>query len=406
MIFDKKIKEEYFWLLNYKNFGQYSRERTILMCMDALDKIDSNNWIIVFDEPDLQNKKNNAKSMIQLEIVSKIMIYIEDLAIISESLLKGENYYKLLDPLDTKRERILNFLGFRKKRDVGRIIEEFFSKMNTLTIEELCKIMSYKIPNNLDFDKECINLLTKMIHSDVEEVRRIFKLIDKFSDEHHPAFRRYKHAGLPFFYRPNLEQDSEFLKKFDFSSVIAVKKQEPFQDMKALPFSNDVKEGYGIMIQSIRKLLLRIIDNRIGCIQRGIDWAIPTTTFSVPLFSMDELKKMKMKSEKYMNDNPPKNLFGNYSLHLNLSGESWYKKLPEFLAECRQIGQLEKEFKEKIDKELNIDKPSPKYHIFLDLFVSESVNLTSSCTCNLHNDLRWSTASCLGILNILPPSVT
>ncbi|MGI0074033.1 MAG: hypothetical protein ACREA3_09505 [Nitrosotalea sp.] len=344
MIIDKKIEQEYFLLRNYQETGQNTRELSLRMCFEALEKIDSNNWFVKFEEPNLQNKKNNAKCLIQLEIISKIMFYIEDLAIISESLLRGTNYYELLDPADTNTD------------DIGKLIKNFFSKMDLLSHDELCKIMSYKIPNTSNFDKECIELLTKMINADIEETRRILKLIGIFGKEHHPVFRRYKHAGLPFIFRINMEQDLEFFKNFDFSSAVLVKEHEPFRDMQVIPYSEDVIEGYKIMIKDIRKFLRRIIENRIGCIQREVDWIIPTTSFSVQLFSMDELRKIKSKSEKYLSDNPPKNTSFNFNFHLNLKNDSWYKKLPEFLKECRRIGQMEKEIQEKIDKEFKIGK--------------------------------------------------
>ena len=67
------------------------------MNFDALERIKTNAWFYKFEDENIDAETIKVKSMIQHEIIAKIMIYIEDLAIISESLLRGVSYYTLLD---------------------------------------------------------------------------------------------------------------------------------------------------------------------------------------------------------------------------------------------------------------------------------------------------------------------
>ena len=86
------------------------------MNFDALERIKTNTWFYKFEGENIDAETIMVKSMIQHEIIAKIMIYIEDLAIISESLLRGVSYYALLDEKETSEET----------SDVGDMLEKFF----------------------------------------------------------------------------------------------------------------------------------------------------------------------------------------------------------------------------------------------------------------------------------------
>ena len=62
-------------------------------------------------------------------------------------------------------------------------------------------------------------------------------------------FGRYKHAGFPIL--PELQITDgmrEPLKKFDILSAVPVNEDDPFKEPKIIPFSNDILEGYLVVV--------------------------------------------------------------------------------------------------------------------------------------------------------------
>ncbi|MDH3313002.1 MAG: hypothetical protein OEM28_07635 [Nitrosopumilus sp.] len=177
---------EYILLRNYLELTNTSRGLLLRMDFDALEKIESNTWFHKFEGEDIEKGKRIVKSIIQQEIIAKIMIYIEDLAIISESLSRGVNYYTLLDKKETPE-------GIQ---DVGDILKEFFESIDKLSQKDFSKIMSLGNPEGYAINGEEKQLLEKALEFEKEEYTKTFKKLKDFGTEHHAVFRRYKHAGF------------------------------------------------------------------------------------------------------------------------------------------------------------------------------------------------------------------
>jgi len=232
---------EYFLLRNYKNLGLTSRKQLTEMCFTVIENLETPNsfWTFGGSTEEQQRSLRQTQSRIQLEIISKIMYLIEDMVIIAESLRQKRSYYSFL------------------KEDVGELVGNFIKNLDSLTFEELCTIMGYVIPTAENTDKDCLELLQKHVKSNIDEIKSGLKMIGDFGKQHHPVFRRYKHAGVPAI--PGLLHPNapDFLKSFDFHMLVMTG-DDPLNDLKIIPYSKDVLEGYKIVFNSAQKIVYEL----------------------------------------------------------------------------------------------------------------------------------------------------
>jgi hypothetical protein len=335
---NKDEELEYILLRNYLELTDTSRGLLLKMDFDALNKIDSNTWLHKFEGDEIDKQKRIVKSIIQQEIIAKIMIYIEDLAIISESLLRGVNYYSLLDKKETSE-------GIQ---DVGDILKKFFENIDQLSESDFAKIMSYGQPNDYAINDEEKQLLEKALQFEKEEYYRIFKILKDFGSEHHAVFRRYKHAGFPM--APGLrliEPLPKFLKNFDFISYVSVK-NDPFDEPRILPFSDKVIESYHIIIHGIQDVLKDVISNKKSEIQRRKKLP-PICWHTAFKFSLNERKKFEAILQRHIEQNPPTKTEFNINI-TTTEQNGWYSKLDEFLEECKKIKNKDSEYKKSLSE--------------------------------------------------------
>ena len=295
------------------------------MNFDALERIKTNTWFYKFEGENIDAETIMVKSMIQHEIIAKIMIYIEDLAIISESLLRGVNYYALLDEKETSEET----------SDVGDIMKKFFKNIEHLSENDFAKIMSLGDPQDYAKDNEEKQLLEKALKFEKEEFLEVFKKINDFGIEHHKVFRRYKHAGFPMIPGfPTPKPLPDYLKTFEFVSFVFVNKN-PLDEPRILPFSDNVIKMYGIMIAGIQSILSDVINNKISelkqCKKRP-----PICWHTAPKFSSEERKKFETILQRHNESNPPTDI--NFRINPKTAKRSeWYSNLDNLLEECEQI---------------------------------------------------------------------
>lgn len=278
MNLDEKTELEYLLLRNYKENGIIGRDYLLTIPFVALEQVEEDKWYIKIDE----NENSKFKRFIQIDIISKIMMYIEDLAILSESLLLQCNFYDLLDCMD-----------------IGKMTGRFFEKINRISDEQIYKIMSYATPNQIKLDDKSIIIYDKHLHSNVKEVKRILREIGDFGSNNHTLYKRFKHAGIPIFNGNISYSTAGFLRDFEFVSMIPFG-PNPLSDIVPIPFSKQALDGYHIIIRGLQLILGDIVQNRIICIQRNIDGLIPDRRYDVTALSIEEAKANSMK--KIVND--------------------------------------------------------------------------------------------------------
>ena len=320
------------FLSNYLKYTHFTRGMLLKMDFDALEKIQSNTWFYKFEGDNVDEQTTMVKSIIQLEIIAKIMIYVEDLAIIAESLLKGVNYYTLLDKKETPKG----------VQDVGDIVQKLFEKMKHLSKNDFAKIMSFGDPKDYAENDEEKQLLEEALKFEKNEFLKLFKKIKDFADEHHAVFRRYKHAGFPMV--PGLRFTGSlpgYLKFFTSTSLVFVN-EDPFYNPKVLPFSDKVIEMYRNIIGGIQAVLEDIIHNKLYEI-RQLKKRPPICYHPNFAFSPEQHKKFKTIFQRSDESNPATNIKFDMNVRTTEKSE-WYSNLDNLLEECDKIKKINEEY--------------------------------------------------------------
>ena len=321
---DVRIRKDYLLLRNYNENILPMREILLKTAMNSISEIEENKFSIASFSG---KEKIKAKSFFQMDIISGIMMYIEDLIILSESFRRGIPYYKLLD------------LSDENQKDVGKTIAGFFESVSSFSDGEFCKIFGYNDPGQLDLREEEMNLAKKVIQKNITEVRRMFVQIEKFGKTHHPVFRRFKHAGAPLIpgAMETVQGDSP-LSSFDSYTSVSDGK-DPFEDIIIIPLSKDVLMGYHIIINGIQTCLQDLIRNQIICIERHLTGILPVEHYFLESFSEKEKVLYKKIIDEFYDKHP---IHPNDQRHFHfnpiISKEKimWYHDLPDFLRECKE----------------------------------------------------------------------
>jgi len=322
---DPEIQKDYLLLRNYLENVFTMRGILLKDSMNSLKNIQNDTFSLVTFRG---IEKIKLESVFQMDIISKIMMYIEDLIIISESFRIETPYYKLLDISD------------ENEKDVGKIIKYFFKNVNSFSDEDFFKIMSYVDPEQLDLEENEKNLVKKNIELNILELKRIFNQIGDFGKTNHPVFRRFKHAGAPLV--PGaISKDSKStpLSNFDSYTMVSIG-SDPFENVIPIPFSEDIWDGYSIIIRGIQLLLKDMLTHRIACIERNLTGIIPNEYYSPKDFSEEEVKNSGKIFENFCEKNPSNitDELKNFNFKVDVKKEeiAWYLNLPEFLKECKQ----------------------------------------------------------------------
>lgn len=265
---------------------------------------------------------------------------IEDLAVISESCRQKKGFYKLLDKSTSES-------------DLGDLIKDFFDNLKKFPDEEFRKILSYMEPDKINADKHSIQFLKKYQKNNIKGIKNMFNLISQFGKEHHPIFRRYKHAGVPI--HPGIKVDTtELHSKINFETFVGISQgEDPILDSYVLPYSIEVILGYKIIVGLIHTLLDEIIHHRIESIERGIDGVLPYRPFSQ--ISPKEVKTLK-KLYNLMEKQFPVTVTPDLSFHITCDAKSirWYLTLPIMLEEFKKFSEDNKNIQKFIIKEFNV----------------------------------------------------
>lgn len=270
------------------------------------------------------------QSMLQIDIISKIMMYIEDLIILLEGIREYNiNYYKLLDK--------------RNEDDVelGQRIRQFFNNKENFTFENWRTMLSYVKPEEINSNHRPI--ITKLINLNIEGFKEFLNDIEIFRQSHIGVFRRYKHAGFPF--KPGYvsQQPYPFTSTMFESYSMILTGANPLVDIIPLPFSKDVIESYRILLPSLQGKIMDIVQSRIQCIRRRVEGIIPSKLYAAPdTFGEDE--KVELISDiKMHNDQFPNRAYDDvYDFPItpdNVRDMKWYIDLDKKMAKWRKIKQ-------------------------------------------------------------------
>ena len=179
---NKKELETRMILESYLNNGFIARSLLLKRLFKLLKDVNETN-ILNLEEPVPLNEYtlDYFRGIVQVDIVSKIMMYTEDLLVLSLSILENDgNFYEWLD---------------MKKPDIGERIGNFLRNKGTFTDNQWRRVLSYINVHEMDIDNPTKILLDKLIALNIFKFKRLLGHIEQFADSHIILSRRYKHAG-------------------------------------------------------------------------------------------------------------------------------------------------------------------------------------------------------------------
>jgi len=247
---------EYYLL---KNAQENVSARGFLLKVDfvSLEEIEQGNWKLKIPNTVIPLVRN----CIQMDIISKIMMYIEDVVVLAESFINKKNFYdEFLSP---------------SSGDLGGAIKCFFRDIDKLSNDEILKIMSwtniFSGVSNIQFQQT----VDKILNFNITNIRKFLEELRDFGESNHPVYKRFKHGGMPI--TPTTIKARALngpLAAFDNYSVVSVG-EDPLHDIQVVPFSNAILQRYQNLIDKIQVILLEMIKNRIACIRKDITGVFP-----------------------------------------------------------------------------------------------------------------------------------
>ena len=276
----------------------------------GLEQIENNTWS--YNIPD--DQKPVARTYIQIDIISKIMMYIEDLVVLAESFLKGKQFYsELLGP---------------SSGDLGEAIKFFFKNVDKLTDDDILKIMSWIDMLSIISNNNLNESIKKIQSYNITKVRNLLKELKDFGESNHPIYKRFKHGGMPVI-SPSVQLAPHTgpLSLFETYSIVSVGK-DPMRDIHIIPFSVAMLERYKTLIHKIQDVLLEMTENRIACIQRQISRIFPKSYIKEEVSSQDA-KRIDEQIEEYYKNHTP--LFVPNQVHFDIGPFDIEKKIKWYL---------------------------------------------------------------------------
>lgn len=251
-------------LQNYAKKGIYARRGLIQTFIDGIwENLKKESRTDTFEQFGLDD--NEQVATLQIGAIAHMMMFIEDLGAICTALKDGTtDYYHFLDSKDEKTE-------------LGNVVWKFFKSSESLSDDEILKILSYDI-SNLNFkNKEEKRFLEILIQDIIIKSRLFLKKVTVFKVTHHEIFRRYKHAGFPIILNVAIPEDLSDYKIYDFMSIAFISETDLTEKVSVLPFSKNVLTAYEILKQDIMEFLGQVIINKTESIVRGVEGIIPTS---------------------------------------------------------------------------------------------------------------------------------
>lgn len=293
---DEDELENYYLLSNYYNNSINSRGLLLnLMFQIAKDFLNTKTLQLkgkkfTYSEKDVPFVSHT----LQIDIVAKIMMYVEDLVTIMEANRLCRNYYDLLDKQIEGDVEI----------DLGDRLGNFFMNLNNFTLDEWIRMIGY-IPREEMSRIKNSEVINKIIENNINQVKVVLKHIQSFGSSHHRIFRRYKHAGFPARFDGQFPL-SPFGSGVTFDSYAAIYVgKNPLTDLTILPFSKAVLESYEILLPGLQFLIKDIIMNKMKSIMRRTNGIIPTEIYGDPRKNNeDEKSKYNEALVTFYNENP------------------------------------------------------------------------------------------------------
>jgi len=255
---------EYEVFKHYYHKGIFARAGIITHLIAHLrENLQKENRITQHQEVGLND--NEVVAVLQLAIIAHIMMFIEDLAVICQSIKDGKiEYY--------------NFLDKSGDEDLGNFIRKFYEETKNATDQDLAKILSLTDLDSFEFilNGEEKQTVSRIIQQMLEKTRIFFDKVILFRENHIEVFRRYKHAGFPILLAQPMPTPSEY-KKFESVSLGLTSRGRLGEELTAIPYSSKAIDSYENLEKDIFAFFGTVITFKMLCYERNVDGLIPNS---------------------------------------------------------------------------------------------------------------------------------
>ena len=143
---------------------------------------------------------------IQINIISKIMMLIEDFVVIANSFLIRKNFYRTSLAPDSP--------------DLGPFVGSFLDKV--YTDDQILLMMNWIDTKKVTSDDNTFLILDKFLENNITYVRKLMKELRIFRISNIPLYRRFKHGGSPINSDSGYKPSEGFLRDFDAYSIASI----------------------------------------------------------------------------------------------------------------------------------------------------------------------------------------
>lgn len=327
---DNDELETYFLLKNYSDHNLYLRGILLNMMYSDLEAINDGTYQLSGKKVNYTGQKlKMVRALIQVDIIARIMMYIEDYVILLLANHSAEgNYYKLLDR------------HAKDDPDLGERIKQFMDQLDSpteaFTSEDYAKMLNYIDPALLDLKEEEMEELKKRIAQNIVSVKSVLLQLRSFGRDHSQLFRRYKHAGFAVTF--DVINKHPYTDTFD-SHAMVLQGASPLHDVKSLPYSAKVLKAYSAIIRTLQEFISDAVRNKVSGLERASPGIVPFEIYTAE--GMDE-QLMSDILNKFWIKYPLRARNYHHTVK-EVSAEKvsieWYKQLDNFLAQCTKSPQ-------------------------------------------------------------------
>lgn len=254
-------------------------------------------------------------SLLQCASIGYLMMIVEDIALLCISFLNNNSeYYQYLDR--------------KGEEDLGKIISEFYSNFESLTNDDVRKILSIINPNEYVASIEEKNTMITSLQKNITLMKYFIGKTSVFYESHIGIFRRFKHAGFPIWFGKEIPKDHDIHVDFESVTYAFTSRKKIEEMLTALPFSKKAIESYLIFLSDIYQVIYTIINSRLIMLERKIGGVLPSPdNYFSQVLSKNEIDKLKQ-LDKEFNEKfpPPKEKFHSRLDTLSMTG-AWYTYL-------------------------------------------------------------------------------
>lgn len=309
-----ELNFEYTVLKHYLHKGTFARAGIIQQLIDNLRTIETKENYI--SKPQLMGLNDDeVVSLLQIAIISHVMMFIEDLAVISKSISEGKiDYYVYLDKSGDD--------------DLGRVIGKFYDEIHSAPNETFQKLLSYTDLKNFEFATESEKeIIQKIMDKMIERVKEFFIKITFFRNNHIKIFRRYKHAGFPIMLVqkiPEIMQND--YSNYKFASVGLTSRNKIDEEIVPIPYSSKAIDSYENIKNDIFSFLGNMLHFKLICIERKVSGLIPNTSHAFRITLTDNEKKILDDAWKKFEEQYPHDSESRFEIKMQTQTEilRWY----------------------------------------------------------------------------------